>query len=186
MPTGSMVFKALGNNSFLIEFENSWDKARVLEGRPWTFEGSLFSMLEFDGNSHPTELPFNIASFWVRMYNLPLVCMGRAIGERLGSHLGGVEEVDTDEKGVGWGKYLRVRVNLNVHKPLLRGRMLKVKDKTHWVVFQYEKIPWFCFSCGVVYHGVLGCSKRNHMKDVGEKLKKEYGPWLRVSFSNRS
>ncbi|XP_059450879.1 uncharacterized protein LOC132181651 [Corylus avellana] len=186
MPTGSMVFNALGNNIFLIEFENAWDKSRVLEGRPWTFDGSLFSVLEFNGTSPPAELPFNIAYFWVRIFNLPLACMGRATGERLGSHLGEVEEVDTNEEGVGWGKYHRVRVKLNVYKPLLHGRMLKVKDKTHWVAFQYEKIPWFCFSYGVICNAVSGCSKRNHSKVAGEKSKKEYGPWLRVSFQNRS
>lgn len=38
-PSGTTVFKNLGNNLFLMEFEHAWDKARVLEGRPWVFEG---------------------------------------------------------------------------------------------------------------------------------------------------
>jgi hypothetical protein len=71
------------------------------------------------------------------MYRLPLACMGKATGERLGAHVGEVEEVETNENGVGWGEFLRVRVKLNLFKPLLRGRLLKVRDKTHWVSFQY-------------------------------------------------
>jgi hypothetical protein len=31
-PSGTMVFKNLGDNLFLMEFEHVWDKSRVLEG----------------------------------------------------------------------------------------------------------------------------------------------------------
>lgn len=31
-PMGSVSFRALGENLFLIEFEHEWDKSRVLEG----------------------------------------------------------------------------------------------------------------------------------------------------------
>jgi hypothetical protein len=41
-PTGSTSFKVLGENFFLVEFEHSWNKIRVMEGRPWVFDGSLF------------------------------------------------------------------------------------------------------------------------------------------------
>jgi hypothetical protein len=36
-PSSTTVVKNLGNNLFLIEFQHSWDKSRVLEGRHWTF-----------------------------------------------------------------------------------------------------------------------------------------------------
>jgi hypothetical protein len=35
-------FKVLGENLFLIEFTNPKVKERVLEGRPWVFEGKSF------------------------------------------------------------------------------------------------------------------------------------------------
>lgn len=31
-PTGSLSFKVLGENLFLIKFEHFWDKSRVMEG----------------------------------------------------------------------------------------------------------------------------------------------------------
>jgi hypothetical protein len=166
-PTGALVLKALGKNTFLIDFQNSWDKSRVMEGRPWTVERNLFFVLEFDGGTPPMELPFHMATFWMRMFNLPLACMGRATGERLGSHVGEVEEVETNDEGVGWGESLRVRVKINIFKPLLRGRMLKARDKTHWVEFKYEKIHRFCFSCGAICHGETGCPRRNMQKKLG-------------------
>jgi hypothetical protein len=94
----------------LIEFGHEWDKSRVLEGRHWIFEGNLFSVEDFDGLSSPTKIDFDQAVFWVRMFNLPLACMGKDVGFQIGSTMGMVEEVDTDEEGVGWGKFLRVRI----------------------------------------------------------------------------
>lgn len=35
--SGNLSFKVLGENFFLVEFENEADKDRVLEGRPWVF-----------------------------------------------------------------------------------------------------------------------------------------------------
>ena len=51
--------------------------------------------------------------------------MGREMGISLGSTVGEVEEVDTNEDGIGWGTFLRVRIRINVMKPLSRGQMLK-------------------------------------------------------------
>ena len=48
-----------------------------------------------------------------------------------------------------------------------------------WIRSQYERIPRFCFNCGVVLHGKFGCLKKTttHIQGKGAK----YGPWLRVS-----
>jgi hypothetical protein len=75
--SSNLVFKVLGDNLLLIEFDNIGDKSRVLKGRPWVFEGNLFAVEDFDGRSSPSQLSFTKASFWVRMFDLPLVCMGR-------------------------------------------------------------------------------------------------------------
>lgn len=48
-PMGTISFKVLGENLFLVEFEYVWDKTCVLEGRPWIFEGNLLSLEEFNG-----------------------------------------------------------------------------------------------------------------------------------------
>jgi hypothetical protein len=55
--------------------------------------------------------------------------MNREAGCNIGSTVGTVEQVDVNSKGVGWGKYLRVKVMLDITKPLARGRLLKIKGK---------------------------------------------------------
>lgn len=99
-PSGTLPFKFLGENLFLMEFEKSWDKSQVLEGRLWVFEGSLFLVEDFDGLTPPTEIEFEKVAFWVRMFNLPLACMGTEVGSQIGASVGEVEAVDTNEEGV--------------------------------------------------------------------------------------
>jgi hypothetical protein len=178
-----MSFKALGENLFIIEFEKSRDKKRVLDGRPWVFEGSLFLVEDYDARIPPGKITFDRASFWVRMFELPLGCMGREVGRKIGSTVGIVEEVDTEVDGVGWGEYLRVKISIDLAKPLSRGRKMKLEGKSDWVAFQYERLPKFCFQCGVICHGPEGCLKRTDLRNQGDKA--QYGPWLRAPSPTR-
>jgi hypothetical protein len=178
---GSLTFKVLGENLFLIEFSNLQDKMRVLNGRPWEIEGCLFLVEDFDGSTSPTSYTFDKAAFWVRMINLPLGCMGQAIGRRIGETVGMVEVVDTDAKEVGWGESLRVKILLDLSKPLSRGRKINIMGKTEWITFQYERLPRFCFHCGVICHGKTGCSRKSALR---QELP-QYGVWMRAASPTR-
>jgi hypothetical protein len=175
---GKYTFKILGENLFLIEFELDTDKVRVLKGRPWAFEGNLFLVEDFDGRTSPSEFTFDKASFWVRMSNLPLACMGREVGLKLRASIGTVKEVNTDKDGIGSGEFLRVKIMIDLHKPLSHGRMLKFEGKSTLVGFKYERLPKFCFHCGVICHGVEGCLKKTMMRNQ-EVV--QFGPWLRAN-----
>jgi hypothetical protein len=174
---GTISFKILGENLFLIEFTSEEDKGRVLEGRPWVFEGSLFLIEDFDGCTSPAELSFDKAAFWIRMKNLPLACMGRETGRMLGSSVGTMVDIDTDAKGVGWGEALRVKVLIDLRKPLARGRKLNMQGITKWIPFQYERLPRFCFNCGLIVHGKTGCPKKSMLRQQDNQ---EFGNWLRA------
>jgi hypothetical protein len=185
-PTGWVSFKTLGPNLFLIEFEHREDKIQIMEGRPWKVDSDLFSMADFDGRTPPSELEFEKAEFWVRMLNMPLACMSREMGQRIGASMGTVVDVDVDEDGVGWGEFLRVRIVLDLTKPLSRGRFLRLRDRTIWITFKYERIPRFCFKCGVIRHGGRGCVRPGGKRLQENENSQEFGPWLRVPPSNRN
>ena len=72
---GSIFHPSLEDNLFLVEFMNIGYKKRILEGRPWVFEGSLFLIEEFDRLSSPLEYTFDRAAFLVQMMNLLLACI---------------------------------------------------------------------------------------------------------------
>ena len=89
---------------------------------------------------------FDGASFWVQIHNLPLRRMIKANAEAIGQTLGRVEQVDTSPNGEFRGHYLRVRVHIDINQPLCRGRMVNLGDsQPHWVSFQYEHLPIFCY-----------------------------------------
>jgi hypothetical protein len=87
---GKISFTVLGENLFLLEFQYECDRIRVLEGRPWVFEKNMFAVEEFDGLSAPSEINFDKVAFWVRIYDLPLICMGLEVGKQIGASIGEV------------------------------------------------------------------------------------------------
>lgn len=91
--------------------------------------------------------------------------------------------METDDDGVGWGKFLRVKIRVDLTKLLARGRRLNIEGRPVWTHFQYERIPRFCFHCEVVLHGTKGCMKREEAMTKEREL--EYGPWLRAPLSGR-
>lgn len=103
---------------------------------------------------------------------MPLICMNRGVGTKIGESLGIVEDVDVAGDEGGWGRCLCLRVCIDLYKPLERGRTLTMGGKDYWVNFKYERLPLFCFQCGRILHGRSGCpkkvSRRNFVKD-GDK-----------------
>jgi len=181
---GSVSFRVIGDNLFLAEFEHCWEKDRVMEGRPWIFDGNLILLAVFDGITPPLQMIFETESFWLRMFNLPLACMGREVVQKIGSSVGFVEEIDILDDEVGWGEYVRVKVRMNLSKPLARGRMLHLPHQSTWVAFKFERLPKFCFRCGVICHGKEGCSRQGY-RPHGKEEDYPYGNWLKVSYPTR-
>jgi hypothetical protein len=66
----------------------------------------LFLIEDFNGLAKPFEFTFTHAAFWVRMFDLPLSCMGKEIGQKIGESIGVVEAVDVGANGMGWGEFL--------------------------------------------------------------------------------
>jgi hypothetical protein len=82
------------------------------------------------------------------------------VGHRIGGTLGEVEDVDVTGDGVGWGRCLRIRLNLDITKPLDRGRALSLNGKSVRVNLKYEKLPQFCYTCGRILHMGQKCTGR--------------------------
>jgi hypothetical protein len=142
--------------------------------------------LDFDDLTPIEDLEFGKAAFWVRMYRLPLACMGRDVGLQVGSTVGEVEDIDVLDDGVGWGEYLRVRICIDLFKPLARGRIIRVQDKKLWVACQYEKIPGFCFNWGIFVHNKQSCGGFGGRKMQRAKKTDNYGPCLWVASPRRT
>jgi hypothetical protein len=91
----------------------------------------------------------------------PMGLMSRSAGEEIGEMIGEVIAVDADEDEVAIGEFLRIKVCLDIRKPLMWGVMLDLGDcggeKTRWCPLSYEFLPNFCYMCGLIGHTNSQC-----------------------------
>lgn len=78
-----------------------------------------------------------------------------------------------------WREFMRIRVEINLAKPLKRRMKMKVtRDDWFWINFRYENVPSFCFICGVIGHTERFCSQL--FENEEHEIVKPYGAWLRA------
>ncbi|KAJ1422489.1 Zinc finger, CCHC-type [Sesbania bispinosa] len=98
------------------------------------------------------------------------------MGKKLGAAMGTVLETHVYEVQER-GSFVKALVEIDLKKPLLPGVNAGSKnDGLFWVDFQYEKIPQFCYGCGIVGHDEDDCSERNDRSND----EKSRGPWMRA------
>jgi hypothetical protein len=86
----------------------------------------------------PTAVKFTHLVFWIRVLNLPIKNMIREVGEDIGNEVGRFLEANVPDNGIGWGRYLRIKVEIDITQPLLRGKIIElVEGASFWVDFQY-------------------------------------------------
>lgn len=75
---------------------------------------------------------------------------------------------------------MRIRVEVNITKLLVRGRFLSMGEREWWIPFKYECVLLFCFQCGAIEHEGNACSKDNNGGRLLDNVNSQYGPWLRA------
>jgi len=125
------------------------------------FGKELVVVAEFEGNKTIDEVDFFFIPIWIRVHKMPLGLMTREAGELIGEMVGKVLDVDADENGRAVGEFLRIKVRLDIRKPLMRGVTLDIGDGDHennkWCPLVYEFLPDFCFICGLIGHVDRAC-----------------------------
>ncbi|KAL0421421.1 UNVERIFIED_CONTAM: putative mitochondrial protein [Sesamum latifolium] len=98
-----------------------------------------------------------------------------------GNRLGKFKEVDLDKNGEAWGSFLRVRVALDITKPLKRALKLHtILGDEQLISFSYERLPNFYYFYGCLGHLSRQCEFQfqEGFRDPGDSP--PYDPWLRV------
>jgi len=97
-----------------------------------------------------------------------------------------VLDVDVQDAGVQWGRCLRVRVHLSVTKKLVQGKKITVEGgESRWVNFKYERLPNFCYQCGLLSHALKDCPDQGKCINQSENEGLQYGAWLRGEIMRR-
>lgn len=102
--------------------------------------------------------------------------MALSIGETIGSVCR-----PKDFKEMKGGNFMRVRVEVDITKPLGRGRKISWDHLGEgWAVFMYERLPNICYKCGLVSHDDKGCILWLNSRGSLRIEEQQFGPWIRA------
>ncbi|KAE8695424.1 hypothetical protein F3Y22_tig00110716pilonHSYRG00332 [Hibiscus syriacus] len=117
---GKFISQGPVDDGALVKFSSDEAMEIVLKRSPWTCEGNLFSLLDYDSEKGLDNYSFDTMVVWVRIYNLPFGSMTKSMGMALGGCIGSVMVVDIRLVGGNLGEFLRVRVEVDINQPLRR------------------------------------------------------------------
>lgn len=179
--------EVLGKNIFLFSFDKAAVCNRILRGGPWAFDRVLIVLQKPVANLKLSEVHFNKASFWVHFCDVPLVCLNASMAQRLGNAIGKFEYVDCSDDKFFWGASLRVRVSIDINKPLRRGVKVNLEGPIGgcWTPIRYERLPDFCSYCGMIGHTKGECEMEHIQGGAWQVQKNQYGPWLKFQGRGR-
>lgn len=132
------------------------DRTHVLAGGSWTFDDDLIVLVEPSGKGDIENMNFSRSEFWVQIHCMPLLCMTTKIGWFLGNLVRDVSDVDVDINGDCSGKFLRLRVKIDVERPLWHFLQVDVMGDGEETVMllRYEQLTNHCFHYERIGHSI--------------------------------
>lgn len=157
---------------------------KVMWRSPWAFDRNLVILCPIGKGEDPSEVDLNLCDFHVRVSALPAMSQLQGIARIVGDALGRFVKLVEDEiKGCITTK-MRIRVTIDITKPLLRCMNIAgPRKQLVQIRFAYERLPNFCYFYGVLGHLVKDCHACLDLLRDTDKIdesKLEYGEWLRV------
>ena len=175
------AIKEIRANMYTVSFVNRQSMEEALEKGPWSMMGCCFNLKKWDVKQAVQDISFLKVSFWIQVHKLPLEMLTRTNTERIGRVLGDLEKVEDPEWKSGMGRcFLRMKMAIDVEKPLVAGFWVPRENGKVWAEVKYEKVADFCFECGRLGHVMKNCEYGDEGIDRGEG-KKRYGLWMKVA-----
>ena len=126
-------------------------------------------------------LSFNSITFWVQLHNITNQCLTQATGEAMGNTIGSIVQVANLEDDGEGGKFLQIRLLIDITKPLPRCcKLWSEGEHVGWALLKFERFPNFCYWCGRVTHNERDCEVWLRGKGNLKKEEQQYGDWLRA------
>ncbi|KAK8681105.1 hypothetical protein V6N13_053512 [Hibiscus sabdariffa] len=137
---------AVDGATLIRVFRAVWKPTKVIS---ITELRSNFFMIRLTSEEARTNILKHGPIIWVRIMRIPIGLMSESLGHSLGACIGSVVGTDTRVIDGNMREFLRVRISIDVSKPLRRCVALGgCGSKPRLCPLQYEKLPNFCHGCG--------------------------------------
>lgn len=172
-------------NLFLFRFFHEFDMQRVLDDGPWTFNNQALMVRRLEMGEQLSDIRLNELYIWVQIHELPVGFNSEFVLRSIGNYIGKFLMVDPKNFQSIWRQFVRIKVAINVNKPLKsQMRLKKAGGDWMWVKFKYERLPSFCFYCGIIGHSEKFCeSLYNEAGNIGVR---NYDASLRAPMRNNT
>ena len=122
-------------------------------------------------------ITFTVLPIWVQVQGLPFDLISEEAARDIGRGLGQVVEIDHKAFTSEQARFIRIRVEIAIDKPLCRGSVVvnPEGDKVR-IGFRYERLVGLCFQCGCLGHEVRDCSTPR----CSTQSELPYGNWLKA------
>ena len=165
----------------LFTFEKKEEGERIMSNAPWSFDKHLVVLQWYDKEVPLKDLVFDKFLIWVQIHDVLLRFMNKAVAEKLCAVFGIVWK-DIDEGETDGGSFLRMKVTIDVNRPLCKGRLISLSHGAQsWVSFKYERLPNICYWCGCLNHGDRNCDLWIESEGNLTKESQAYGAWIRAA-----
>ncbi|VFQ76992.1 unnamed protein product [Cuscuta campestris] len=193
-PTLGVRIVQEGEGLFFFHFYHVKDASRIIEEGPWSFDNATLVCKLLDPGERVLANHLNFVNMWVQVHDLPHGYTSPAILEAVSRFVGVFLKHDRSPASGVQRSFYRIRVLLDVRRPLRRRMKLTKKDGVVvWVYFKYEWLNDFCFFCGIMGHIAKHCREavlsslnaeeypfNASLRAGGRKKDSGFGlPWLR-------
>ncbi|KAF7812998.1 Pyruvate carboxyltransferase [Senna tora] len=140
-------------------------RMQIIINHHWYLRGPV-RVLGREPNLELTNLLVTEVPVWVQLWNLPLEYQTPLMAENFGSLMGEVREIDWAPTFPRNLQFLRVRIQMPIHTPLLMGVILRTDMGDHrWIQCRYEHVFRICRGCGRLGHLPQDCDRSREQFD---------------------
>ncbi|MBA0725626.1 hypothetical protein Golax_022194, partial [Gossypium laxum] len=106
--------------------------------------------------------------------------MDRQTALDIGKAIGVLVTIDWKDWFGGWTEFMRIKVKIDIEKPLRRVVRFVDKDGSETIgLIKYERLPDFCFSCGIIGHTLKTCITKVDEEEMND-IYLQFGSWMRA------
>lgn len=97
----------------------------MIEGSPWTYDRMQIVFERLREGFNPRTVIINRLDFWVQLHDLQPGFMSEKVCKDVGNYIGEFLEADKNNFMGVWWDYFRIRVRLQIERPLKRRMKIK-------------------------------------------------------------